>query len=359
MERIVAIDFETANHQPNSACQIGLVVMDGFEIVLERSWTIRPPRLYFSPQCVRVHGLTARDCMNQPTWEVLWPEIREILGASILLGHNVGFDARVLAETCKHYELPLPPLEIQCTRLLSKRVWPSLDGHGLANVAQHLGLSFRHHDALEDARASASIAQLARDKTGASTLQELEETTGLLRGAIRIDRVQHPRTIRLHRMHTDSEGPTRVQSKVYRSDGVPSAASHGVRRAKVLAQTILDRAAALQPLAGKQVVLVHSLLGLDRQDAIRFLESLGAEVHPQLHFKIQYVIFGVPPTPSNSQSLFGDEAPWGVSEERDADASRIVSEIEKRRGLGQTIVSLSQRQLMALIPCAGEIVRGE
>ncbi|AMV31902.1 DNA polymerase III PolC-type [Pirellula sp. SH-Sr6A] len=359
MERIVAIDFETANHQPNSACQVGLVVMEGFEIVSERSWLIRPPRLYFSPQCVRVHGLTARDCMNQPSWKELWPEIREILSKSVLLGHNVGFDARVLTETCKHYELPIPPQEIQCTRLLAKRVWPALDGHGLANVAQHLGLVFQHHDALEDARASATIARLARDKTRSGSFLELEEATGLLRGAIRVDRVQSPRAIRLHRMQSEIEVSARVQSKVYRADGVPSAASHGLRRAKTLAQTILDRAASLQPLAGKQVLLVDSLLGLDRQEAIRFLESLGAEVHAQLNFKIQYVIFGVPSAAAATPSLFGDGTFLGVGEGTDPEVSRIAQEIDKRRGLGQTIVSLSQRQLLALIPCAAEIVRGD
>ncbi len=359
MDRIVAIDFETANSRPNSACQIGLVVMEGFEIVAERSWLIRPPRLFFAPQCVKVHGLTARDCMDKPAWDAIWPDVREMIDKSVLLGHNVGFDARVLVETCKHYELPIPPLEIQCSRLLAKRVWPSLDGHGLANVAKHLRLEFQHHDALEDARASARIACLAKEKTRSNSLLELEESTGLLRGAIRVDRVLHPRTIRLHRTDAEIEAPARVQSKVYRTDGIPSAGSQAVRRAKYLAQTILDRAASLQPLAGKQVVLVGSLLGLERNDAIRFLETLGAQVHAQLNFKIQYVIFGAPSTAEGTPSLFGDGALWGVAEGPAGESERITAEIEKRRGLGQTIVSLSQRQLLALIPCAGEIVRGE
>lgn len=359
MERIVAIDFETANSRPNSACQVGLVVMEGFEIVAERSWLIRPPRLFFAPQCVKVHGLTARDCMDKPGWDAVWPDVREIIGTSVLLGHNVGFDARVLVETCKHYELPIPPLEIQCSRLLAKRVWPNLDGHGLANVAKHLGLKFQHHDALEDARASARIVCLAKEKTRSISLVEMEESTGLLRGAIRVDRVLQPRTIRLHRTDAEPDPPTRVQSKVYRTDGIPSASSQAARRAKYLAQTILDRAASLQPLAGKQVVLVGSLLGLDRNEAIRFLESLGAQVHAHLNFKIQYVIFGAPSAAQGTPSLFGDGTFGGAADGTDSESERITAEIDKRRGLGQTIVSLSQRQLLGLIPCGGEIVRGD
>jgi hypothetical protein len=186
----------------------------------------------------------------------------------------------------------------------------------------------------------------------------MEEATGLLRGAIRVDRVQYPRTIRLQRADRETVIPARTEPRHYRVDGLPSAGTQAVRRAKYLAQTILDRAAALQPLAGKQVVLVDSLLGLERQEAIRFLSALGAEVHAQLNFKVQYVIFGVPPMTVSAPSLFGDGSLFGVAEGADAESSKITAEIEKRRGLGQTIVCLSQRQLLALVPSAGEIVRG-
>ena len=43
-----AIDFETANHQPDSACQLGVVVVRNGQVVDQFTWMIRPEPLYFS-----------------------------------------------------------------------------------------------------------------------------------------------------------------------------------------------------------------------------------------------------------------------------------------------------------------------
>ncbi len=59
MSTFVAIDFETANNRPNSACQLGLVVVENWQIVHEAEWLIRPPRLFFSPQLFVYTGFTA------------------------------------------------------------------------------------------------------------------------------------------------------------------------------------------------------------------------------------------------------------------------------------------------------------
>jgi DNA polymerase III epsilon subunit-like protein len=43
----VAIDFETADHGPDSACAVGLVRVSGAEIVERKYYLIRPPRSSF------------------------------------------------------------------------------------------------------------------------------------------------------------------------------------------------------------------------------------------------------------------------------------------------------------------------
>ena len=43
---------------------------------------------------------------------------------------------------------------------IARRAWPECygrSGYGLKNIAKNLDISFRHHDALEDARAAAQI----------------------------------------------------------------------------------------------------------------------------------------------------------------------------------------------------------
>lgn len=199
MDRIAVIDFETANNSQNSACQFGIVLMEEFRIVHEQVWLVRPPQLYFSPYCVQVHGLTASDCRDAPRWKEIWKEVRPLLEGSLVIAHNVSFDAKVLFETNSYYQLELPSLETQCSRLIAKRAWPELTGHGLANVASHLELKFKHHDALEDARASALVASKAANKQQVSRIDLLEEQLGLVRGTITSDKVVNPRTSRKKR----------------------------------------------------------------------------------------------------------------------------------------------------------------
>ena len=54
----VAIDFETANRNSDSACSIGLVTFKDGKIVDEYYKLIRPKNLYFHPDNIKVHGLT-------------------------------------------------------------------------------------------------------------------------------------------------------------------------------------------------------------------------------------------------------------------------------------------------------------
>ena len=49
-----AIDFETANDYPNSACSLGVVrFVDGIEQDSIYS-LIKPPKMYFKPMCYRL-----------------------------------------------------------------------------------------------------------------------------------------------------------------------------------------------------------------------------------------------------------------------------------------------------------------
>src|SRR3954470_15840229 len=52
----VAIDFETADHAPDSACAVGLVRVEALRVVHRENLLIRPPRRRFL--WTHVHGIT-------------------------------------------------------------------------------------------------------------------------------------------------------------------------------------------------------------------------------------------------------------------------------------------------------------
>jgi DNA polymerase III subunit epsilon len=160
----VAIDFETADHGPDSACAVGLVRVSGTTIVKRKYYLIRPARrsFFFTP----VHGITWERVQRQPSFEVLWPRIRNfLLGASFIASHSVSFDRRVL-ESCCHAANILPPeIPYVCTMRLARRVW-DIRPTSLSIVARYLGLPIIHHDALSDAEACAGIV-VAAHRSGA------------------------------------------------------------------------------------------------------------------------------------------------------------------------------------------------
>ena len=61
----VAIDFETADYWPDSACSVGLVRVVGNQIVDSAHFFIRPPRRTFV--FTYLHGISWKHVANEPT----------------------------------------------------------------------------------------------------------------------------------------------------------------------------------------------------------------------------------------------------------------------------------------------------
>jgi DNA polymerase-3 subunit epsilon len=151
----VAIDFETADHGPDSACAVGLVRVEGLKVVRREAVLIRPPRprILFS----YVHGITWPMVAAAPAFAEAWPSLTEVLdGAAFLAAHNAPFDRRVLAACCEAAGLPVPPLPFVCTVQLARRRW-GLKPNDLPSVCRRLGIGLIHHDAGSDAEACARI----------------------------------------------------------------------------------------------------------------------------------------------------------------------------------------------------------
>ncbi|QJB55569.1 3'-5' exonuclease [Pseudodesulfovibrio sp. zrk46] len=156
--RFVAIDFETADSKRDSACAIGIVVVDKGEIVERDYRLIRPPRKKFNPFCVRVHGIHWEDVCDEPCFGEIWPDIEHLFeGADFLVAHNSAFDRSVLQTCCRDCGYDAPAQPFLCTVQLSRNTW-SLASNKLPSVCDHLGISLNHHNAASDAEACALIA---------------------------------------------------------------------------------------------------------------------------------------------------------------------------------------------------------
>ena len=171
-----AIDFETATEKANSACSVAVVEVRDGEIVRTYSSLIRPPRLEFSPFNVKIHGITPEMVRHERGFAGVWPELRPFLENRIVVAHNAPFDMGVLKSALLSNHIEPPHFLHCCTVQIARKAWPELPNHKLNTVGDFLHVDFRHHDALEDARACAAIPLAAAKIFGVDSVEELAKT---------------------------------------------------------------------------------------------------------------------------------------------------------------------------------------
>lgn len=152
-----AIDFETANRYPTSACSIGIVVVQDGEITEEFSHLIKPEPYYFNKKFIDIHGITPAMVKDAPSFYDLWGVIGRYFDTEALVAHNVGFDMSVLKACLKWADLYVRLPESFCTCRLSRKLVKGLPNYKLNTLCDHFGIALNHHEALSDARGAAKI----------------------------------------------------------------------------------------------------------------------------------------------------------------------------------------------------------
>ena len=153
-----SIDVETANADRASICQIGIVhVRDG---EIKDQWqTLVNPESCFDPLNISIHGIDANDVRSSPTLPEVRGELRSRLRGSVLVSHT-SFDRVAFERAMSRYNLEQLQVAWLDSARIARHAWPESygrGGYGLKNIAKDLNISFKHHDALEDARAAAEI----------------------------------------------------------------------------------------------------------------------------------------------------------------------------------------------------------
>jgi DNA polymerase-3 subunit epsilon len=150
-----AIDFETANYSRDSACAIGVAIVEDGEIVTLDRYLIRPPSRDFC--FTYIHGLTWEDVRDAPTFSQVWAAVaRKLRPVKFLAAHNASFDQGVLDACCQTWGLRQPELPFVCTVSLARAVW-QIYPTTLPDVCRHLRIPLKHHEAGSDAEACARI----------------------------------------------------------------------------------------------------------------------------------------------------------------------------------------------------------
>ena len=156
-----AIDVETANASPASICQIGIACVRNGKIIEQLSILVNPQEP-FNTFNVRLHGIDESTVKGRPALCEVFDQLRGRVGGVPLVSHTE-FDRGALEAAAEKYGLkPLAARWIDSADV-ARRVWPRRfrSRWSLAIIAADLEISFRHHDAAEDARAAAEIVLAA------------------------------------------------------------------------------------------------------------------------------------------------------------------------------------------------------
>ena len=183
-----AVDFETATGSRASACALGISLVDDGQITSGRMWLIRPPGNEYDPYNTMIHGIGPQDTVSAPELPDVWAEAQAVIGKRPVVAHNAAFDIGVLREGLSLFERDWPSLDVFCTLVLSRRVWPGLISYSLLPVCGFLGIDLaHHHDPAEDATACAEIGRRLCAATRADNLTSVAEQAEVRVGSLTRD----------------------------------------------------------------------------------------------------------------------------------------------------------------------------
>lgn len=153
------VDIETTGSIAgrDGITEIGLVRVDAGRVTRSFSTFINPAQP-IPAFITHLTGITDAMVADAPPIGDMLPAIVDFFGDSIVVGHNVRFDAQFIdAELCRHGRAPLSNIRLD-TLVLARRTIAEVPNYKLGTLTRELGIDVeRHHRALADATATAQL----------------------------------------------------------------------------------------------------------------------------------------------------------------------------------------------------------
>lgn len=262
----VAVDFETANIMYNSACSMGLAAVKGKEIVETKYYLIKPPTMHFRDINIKLHKITPEDVKNAPTFQELWPEIKDYFLDNLVVAHNAVFDMSVLKACLLEYGMSIPDFNYICSIPISSCACRGQNvGKSLKERTKYFEIELsNHHNALDDAVACANLVIQTLIKTRRNSIKSFCNTYSSL--PIKSFKELKPQTF--------------FKSKDNRR----------VRISEIAATN--ENIDSNHVFYNKNLVFTGELKSLDRKEAMQKVVNVGGIVKSSVSSKTDYLVVG-------------------------------------------------------------------
>jgi DNA polymerase-3 subunit epsilon len=178
-ERFAVVDVETSglSLRRDHVLQVGVVLVDGDGIVLDRWGSLLRPRSrwFFRVGPTNLHGIHRRDLRGAPPAATVLHELAERLHGARFVAHNARFDIGFLRKAAARYSVELPINDPLCTLRMSRALDPQrAQSHRLGDLCRRYDVELvRPHDALADADATAAVLPHLLQAHGVTTVDQL------------------------------------------------------------------------------------------------------------------------------------------------------------------------------------------
>lgn len=158
----VVFDLETTglNNSPSSGNMDRIIEIGAYKIlggeIKESFTTFINPEKKLSDEIVNLTGITPEMVQDAPVYAKVMPDFFKFCQGAYLVGHNIaGFDFKFVDYYCSRLGYMLERKLFDTLQLSQEMLF--LSNYKLNTVADHFGITFNHHRAIDDALVTAKI----------------------------------------------------------------------------------------------------------------------------------------------------------------------------------------------------------
>jgi len=157
--QLVVLDTETTGLEPerDRIVDIGAVRLGPRLETVDRFTTLVDPGIPIPLFITRLSGIRDEDVRGAPDFAEAYAQVRDFVGEAVIVGHNAGFDREHLAAGARRAGLSPLGNEWFDTLEAALLLFPELDRHALAVLAEEFGSDREAHRALPDAETTADV----------------------------------------------------------------------------------------------------------------------------------------------------------------------------------------------------------
>lgn len=283
----IAIDFETANSDLASACEIGLVKVESGRITERYTRLIKPPEdlLEVSPRHYGIHGISLEMIQGASTFDQIASEVLGFIGDSPLVAHQASADIAILNALGVRYNIQIPPNKVFCTLRLSQSLL-NLEKNGLEVLAQYFEIPIvQSHRALADAEVDAQLAFALLNNANQQNLESL-----FLERDVFIGQANKPQT---------KSRRSASRTGVVKRDGVEVARKPGPTLHEWLSNSyrpdflpLLEHVGNPREFESLTIVVTGNIFGISREEAEKLITDRSGKCSSSVSAKTSFVVAG-------------------------------------------------------------------